>query len=126
MPPILFSKKDFNVVTHYKAKPNYITNKKITGELLFLENINRKKCLYNFHNKFLVIENADPGYDWIFTRKPAGVITKYGGVASHVAIRCAELQIPAAIGCGNTLYTSLEKANKVILDCANKNLIILN
>src|SRR3989339_733353 len=28
LPPILFSKKDFNVVTHYKAKPNYITNRK--------------------------------------------------------------------------------------------------
>ena len=47
-----------------------------------------------------MIENADPGFDWIFGSKILGLITKYGGVNSHMAIRCAELEIPVAIGCG--------------------------
>ena len=44
-----------------------------------------------------MIENADPGFDWIFGSKILGLITKYGGVNSHMAIRCAELEIPAGI-----------------------------
>ena len=47
-----------------------------------------------------MIENADPGYDWIFLHKIRGFITKYGGLNSHMAIRAAELGIPAAIGTG--------------------------
>ena len=31
-------------------------------------------------------------------KKIKGLITKYGGVNSHMAIRCAELSVPAAIG----------------------------
>ena len=31
------------------------------------------------HNKIIVIENADPGYDFIFSKKISGLITKYGG-----------------------------------------------
>ena len=50
------------------------------------------------------IPNADPGFDWIFSKKPSGLITKYGGIASHMAIRCAELGLPAAIGCGEILF----------------------
>lgn len=36
----------------------------------------------------------------IFGYKIKGLITKYGGMASHMAIRCLEIKISAAIGCG--------------------------
>ena len=50
-------------------------------------------------DKLVLIENADPGYDWLFNIfKIKGLITKFGGSNSHMAIRCNELQIPAAIG----------------------------
>jgi hypothetical protein len=126
LPPILFSEKDFNIISYYKAEPNYITSQKIGGELFFLEGNLGNKSSYDFSNKLVVIENADPGYDWIFLKNPAGVITKYGGVASHMSIRCAELQIPAAIGCGDVIYNSLKKMNSAILDCNNRRLIELN
>ena len=41
----------------------------------------------------------------------------YGGANSHMAIRCAEFQIPAAIGCGKELYERLLQANAIELDC---------
>jgi len=69
-----------------------------------------------------MLENGDPGYDWIFTRNPAGLITKYGGVASHMAIRCAEFGIPAAIGCG-ILFDKLKGKEKINLDCELKKII---
>jgi phosphoenolpyruvate-protein kinase (PTS system EI component) len=73
----------------------------------------------------VIIENADPGYDWIFTKNPAGLITKYGGVASHMAIRCAEIELPAAIGCGEILYDKLVESSKIRLDCVNEQIMIL-
>mgnify|MGYP001618328074 FL=1 len=75
----------------------------------------------HIENNIVVLENGDPGYDWIFTRNPAGLITKYGGVASHMSIRCAEFGIPAAIGCGELIFNKVKEASHVLLDCkANK------
>jgi len=122
LPPIIFSEKDFNLVKSYFPRPNYITNKKIKGDLLVL-NFQKKEKLV-LKDKILMIENGDPGYDWIFTRNPAGLITKYGGVASHMSIRCAEFGIPAAIGCGD-LFDKLKKINSVLLDCNLKKIIPL-
>jgi phosphohistidine swiveling domain-containing protein len=68
--------------------------------------------------KIIIIEGADPGFDWIFSQKIAGLITKYGGANSHMAIRCAEFSIPAAIGCGEQRFDLLLKSNQVHLDCA--------
>ena len=73
----------------------------------------------------MIIENADPGYDWIFTKNPMGLITKYGGIASHMAIRCAEIGLPAAIGCGNIIYDNISFAKKIMLDCKNEQIIVL-
>ena len=36
----------------------------------------------------VLIENADPGYDWIFSKNIKGLITKNGGINSHMSIRC--------------------------------------
>jgi glutamine kinase len=59
------------------------------------------------------IENADPGYDWIFTRGVIGLVTKFGGANSHMAIRCAEFGLPAAIGCGEQLFQDATGAHRV-------------
>ena len=37
---------------------------------------------------------------------------------SHMAIRCAEFGIPAAIGCGEQRFDSLLKATHILLDAA--------
>ena len=66
-----------------------------------------------------MIENADPGYDWIFSHRISGLITKYGGAASHMSIRCAEFGIPAAIGSGDVIYERLKKATVIELNCEN-------
>ncbi len=79
----------------------------------------------NLSNKIILIENADPGYDWIFTKNISGLITKYGGVASHMAIRCSELGLPAAIGFWDILFDKLTSAKRVLLDCKHHQVIIL-
>ena len=123
LPPILFSSHDFNIIQHYIAKPNFITNAELTSNTVLLDSLEN---LEKIQSKIVIIQNADPGYDWIFTKKPAGLITKYGGVASHMAIRCAELGLPAAIGCGDILFDKLKISEKIHLDCKNENILILN
>ena len=122
LPPIIFSEKDFKIITHYLAKPNYITTKIITGDLSHLLPFEIKQEL---NDTIVIIENADPGYDWIFTKGIIGLVTKYGGVASHMAIRSAELGLPAAIGCGEILFEQLLHAKRIILDCENQQIVVL-
>jgi len=66
--------------------------------------------------KIVALEKADPGFDWIFSQDIAGLITCYGGAASHMAIRCAEFGIPAAIGCGKKIYAYVCTLDAVSLD----------
>ena len=54
-----------------------------------------------------------------------GLITKYGGANSHMAIRAAEMNLPAAIGVGEKLYERLTNTNRIQLDCINQLIRIL-
>ena len=105
------------------SKANFITDKKVES-LIFQLGKNQKTN--KIKNKIIVIENADPGYDWIFNFKIKGLITKYGGVNSHMSIRCLELGIPAIIGIGEKNFNSLTNSNNVYLDCKQKIFRIIN
>ena len=102
-----------------ESRPNFITSQKVVAETACLDdNINQ-----DINDKIVVISKADPGYDWIFTKNIAGLITHYGGAASHMAIRCAEFSLPAAIGCGEKIFNYVKNSEKVELDCENKKIV---
>ena len=122
LPPIIFSENDFTIIHHYIAEPNYITKKKVISNTILLDDL---KQIRNIDSNIVLIENADPGFDWIFAKNPSGLITKYGGVASHMAIRCAELGLPAAIGCGEILFNKLKMSSKINLNCKDKDILVL-
>ena len=122
LPQIIFSKNDFDIINYRLSKPNFITDKKIIKQIITLK---KNTTPVSMENKILLIEYADPGFDWIFTKNPAGLITKYGGVASHMAIRCAEMALPAAIGCGEIIFSRLVSSSKIELDCKNQQIFIL-
>lgn len=71
-------------------------------------------------DRIVLIESADPGYDWIFSHQLIGLVTKFGGANSHMAIRCAEFGLPAAIGCGERTFEALLKAEIAVLDCESQ------
>lgn len=122
LPPIINSLDDFEIIRYYSAKPNFITDTSIAAKIITQNDLNNG---LEIDDKIVLLESADPGYDWIFTRNPIGLITKYGGVASHMAIRCAEIGLPAAIGCGEIIFEKLLLSAKVLLDCKNKEVVIL-
>ena len=114
LPDVILSELDFNIVQVQEARPNFITEKMITGEIIIPEDTEA-----NIEDKIVVLEKADPGFDWIFAKNIKGLITKFGGAASHMAIRCAEFSIPAALGCGEKIYDQISGMKMVKLDCKN-------
>ena len=96
---------------------NYITQKKINNQIIQYKNTSDVKKL---KNKIVLIENADPGYDFIFSQKIKGLITKFGGQNSHMSIRSAELSLPACIGIGENKFNEILLKKEITLDCQNK------
>ena len=115
LPQVLFDEAGVHVVPFQVSHPNFITNKKVTAACLSLDADSSARFL---DGKIVLIENADPGFDWIFSQQIAGLITKYGGANSHMAIRCAEFGIPAAIGCGEQRFEAFLNAEQISLDCS--------
>ena len=72
-----------------------------------------------------MIQSADPGYDYLF-KKIGGLITQYGGANSHMAVRCAELGIPAVIGAGESNFEVWSKANILEIDAIGKNVKVIS
>ena len=115
LPQVLFDEAGVHVVPFQVSHPNFITHKKITAACVSLL---VGKTAPPLTGKIVLVENADPGFDWIFSQQIGGLVTKYGGANSHMAIRCAEFGIPAAIGCGEQRFELFMSANQILLDCA--------
>ena len=119
LPLVLIDAKGVDVIPFQVSSPNFIGNKKIFSKIIFIDNnINFKKN--ELDSKIILIENADPGFDWLFNFPIKGLITKFGGANSHMSIRCNELKIPAAIGVGEKIFHDIKKNEQLILNCALK------
>ncbi len=114
LPYLIVSNNDFFVSSILLSKPNFITDRNISGNLIFLDGKSKKKSLKNM---IVVIENADPGFDWIFSHKIKGLITKFGGINSHMSIRCEELNVPAIIGFGEDNYSKIINKKELNINC---------
>ncbi len=117
---LLRSVSDMYVVPLYRSFANFIGSGRIEAPVQVLDG--RSTSAVNLFGKIACIENADPGFDWIFTKGIKGLITKFGGTNSHMAIRCAEFGLPAAIGCGEQMYRRMSTCGTALLDCDGKRL----
>ena len=116
--PFLISRPtDVYIAVYNDGIINFITDARILSETVLIE---ASKDYSDLTQKIVIIENADPGFDWLFSHKIGGLITKFGGANSHMAIRCAEFGIPAAIGCGEQTFNNVSKMRSVLLDCKSK------
>jgi glutamine kinase len=121
LPYLIKETSDIFVIPLLKSRPNFITSKRVQSSLKYLSG--QEIQLKDLDGKIILIEGADPGYDWIFLKPFTGLITKYGGANSHMAIRCAELGIPAAIGCGEQIFEQLLVSQNALLDCGSCTII---
>jgi len=123
LPHLIEIPEDISIVPLHIHRPNFITQKRVKGEWIFLNGHNDMKR--NIKNKIVLIEGADPGFDWIFACGITGLITKYGGINSHMAIRCAEFGLPASIGCGEQIFDRLQKSSIIDLNCSEDRIDII-
>jgi phosphohistidine swiveling domain-containing protein len=121
LPYLIRDVDDLLIVPCHRSTPNFVTANRITGKVLCINN-NTNPEAAEFTGAVVVIEGADPGYDWIFSKPIVGLITKYGGANSHMSIRCAEFGLPAAIGCGEQMFNKITRAKSVEIDAACKTL----
>ncbi len=122
LPDVIINSDD--IYCHYKVNNdgNFITNRNIINEIIFF----KSKLNFNMlNNKIVFIENADPGYDFLFSYNIKGLVTKYGGANSHMAIRCLEEDIPACIGLGEKKFEEFKNKKKIEINCNQKNINII-
>ena len=113
LPEVIHDASAAFVTPFQVSKPNFVGKETVCGPLKSVSADGNKPTLAG---AVVMIENADPGFDWIFAEGILGLVTRFGGVNSHMAIRCAELSITAAIGCGDQLFESMQGNNLVEID----------
>jgi len=114
---------DLRVITFSEAMPSYITNSIVKARVCVLDQLGVKA---DVRGALVLLPNADPGYDFLFHSGTVGIITKVGGPASHMCIRAIELQMPACIGCGESVYQKLAAAHSAVLDCGTQQIIVID
>ena len=117
LPDVIRSADEVLAFRSEEWRANFITRKRIAARPVWLESVDPRPDLVG---AIVITRAADPGYDWIFAHGIAGLVTEYGGAASHMSIRAAEFGLPAAIGCGALTIDSLRGAHLIELDCASE------
>lgn len=125
LPPLITSPQDIWAFEYPQTLPNFITQKQIAAEVIVLNLSEQEFKTQNLIGKIVCIPNADPGFDWLFSHKIAALITAWGGVNSHMAIRAGELGLPAIIGAGEKLYKKWASCQKLLINCEAKKVEIL-
>ena len=124
LPALIFSEDDFDYFLVPNCQGNFIGNHSVLSESEVVDASGQESK--NLSGKIVLIESADPGYDWIFGASIGGLITKFGGANSHMAIRCAEFGIPAAVGVGEVKFNNYASAKTIDLNCKNQTIKVLN
>ncbi len=122
LPDVIVSSKDLYIRNKKFDKINFISDKKISAKVIKFDKNNIKKN----YDGIIFIENADPGFDFLFNKNIKGLVTKYGGLNSHMSIRCYELNLPALIGVGEKNFNRLSNQKVLNLDCVSKKIEFIN
>lgn len=121
LPDIINSTKNIFYHEELNSQPTYI-GKNIVSDLI---NYTKNKIDSNIYkNKIVLIPNADPGFEFLFHLGIKGIITKYGGSNSHMAIRSNELGLTSIIGMGNK-FDKIKICKKIKIYSINKKFEII-
>lgn len=115
LPSLILDPADIYRFEVFTDEPNFITLKRVKAAVVCEKGFENE----NLKGKIACIRSADPGYDFLLSKEIAGLITAYGGVNSHMAVRCAELNIPAVIGAGESNFNKWSQCSVLEIDALN-------
>jgi len=115
LPDVIINVGDIDVIDIDEEIPDYLTDKCVSGEIAYYDEGHD----VDVTGKIVLLSKVTLAYDWIFTKDIKGIITKKDTKDSRIAKRCKELNIPAALGCGEKLFNSVLMMKRIQLDCGN-------
>ncbi len=119
LPPLLSGPQDVWSFTLSSVQPTFVTQSRVRARVADVDAGDRPG------GAIAMVSSADPGYDWLFAQDIAGLVTAFGGVNSHMAIRAVELGIPAVIGVGEHQFRQWSLATALDLDAANRHVAVI-
>lgn len=122
LPSLILNPEDIYGFYIEEEEPNFITLAGIKADVVLERDIAEKPLA----GKIVFIKSADPGYDFLFTKDIGALVTQFGGANSHMAVRCAELGLPAVIGAGEKLFLEWSRANMLEINCAGRQVRIIS
>lgn len=122
LPDVITCAEDLDCFSRGWGRSNFVTTSQAFGPV---HTVPTPACP-PLPGAVIVLETADPGFDWIFAHQPAALVTAYGGTNSHMAIRCAELGVPAAIGVGPATHATCAAARSVSVNAAARRVDVLS
>ena len=123
LPPLIFAPEQAWCFRLGKSRPNFVGTGRVVAPLMLLDNSNTRRT--QLRGTIAMTMQADPGWDWLLTEGISGLITAFGGANSHMAVRAAELGLPAAIGVGTLQFDQLRQARVLLLDCDSRRIEIV-
>ena len=121
LPCTILSLRSLYIHEEHTARPNFVTKKCIRGDVVVEESL----FASSLEGKIIVVKSADPGWDWLFSNNIGALITCYGGANSHMAIRAAELSLPAAIGVGEVKFKQVVSSSALQIDALSQTITTL-
>ena len=117
LPHLLRAPGDVDMFQLEEWTPNFVSTRRVVAPPIVLDG---RAPAGDLDGRIVLIRAADPGYDWIFGHPIAGLVTQYGGIASHMAIRAAEVGLPAALGGGDHIFERVRGARLIELDSVSR------
>lgn len=112
--PLLMDSPRLDVVHHRPGSPNYLGRGRVDGRIVVVDEYSAPHDLPI--RSLVAIASANPGFDWVFARRPLALVTAFGGPNSHIAIRCAHANVPALLGVGPESFRRLIAAGRIAID----------
>ncbi|GAA2922529.1 PEP-utilizing enzyme [Streptomyces thioluteus] len=112
LPPLVADGRDAWSFVVPQARPTFVTRGRVLAPVADIDAGDPPE------GAIALVTSADPGYDWLFARGVAGLVTAFGGANSHMATRALELGVPAVIGAGESLLNRWSQAAALDIDAA--------
>jgi phosphohistidine swiveling domain-containing protein len=120
LPPLITGPADVWSFRSPDTRPNFVTDGHVAARVADIDAGDPPD------GAIAVVASADPGYDWLFARGIVGLVTAFGGVNSHMALRALESGVPAVIGVGADQFRMWSRAAALDIDAACERVAVLS